>query len=354
MSNAQPNIERWPRAALEGDVARLFAAAGLAEPKAGSVARPLVLADMMGHTTHGLALAPGYVDALESGDMACDGEPEVISDRGACVAWKGHRLPGAWLIERGIDLALERIAIHGVFTLTIAGSHHTGALATYLPRLTERGLLPILSCSGPAAAGVAPFGGTRSLFTPNPIAAGIPTTGDPVLLDISASITTNNRAKQLAKAGQRFPAAWALDAAGHPTDDPAAAVSGGGSLLPIGGLDHGHKGYGLALLVEALTQVLSGLGRNTHPRGTLMNVFLQVIDPDAFGGRSAFEAESTWLAEACRKNPPRPGVEKVRVPGEHAMSQQRAAQAQGVPLSRTIADALAACMAERGIVRTTA
>ncbi|RZL93208.1 MAG: hypothetical protein EOP82_08125 [Variovorax sp.] len=88
---------------------------------------------------------------------------------------------------------------HGVFTLTIAGSHHTGALATYLPRLTERGLLPILSCSGPAAVGVAPFGGTRSLFTPNPIAAGIPATGDPVLLDISASITTNNRAKQLAK-----------------------------------------------------------------------------------------------------------------------------------------------------------
>ncbi|MBS0455403.1 MAG: Ldh family oxidoreductase [Proteobacteria bacterium] len=354
MSKVQADATLWPRAALEGDVICLFVAAGLSEPKAGSVARTLILADMMGHATHGLALAPGYVQALKTGDMARDGEPEVISDRGACVAWKGHRLPGAWLVERGIDLALERIAACGVFTLTIAGSHHTGALATYLPRLTERGLLPILSCSGPAAAGVAPFGGTRSLFTPNPIAAGIPTSGDPVLLDISASITTNNRAKQLVKAGQRFPAPWVLDAQGLPTDDPAAAVSGGGSLLPIGGLDHGHKGYGLALLVEALTQGLSGLGRHSRPSGTLMNVFLQVIDPDAFGGRASFEAESTWLVEACRTNPPRPGVAKVRVPGEHAMSQQRIAQAQGVPLSRAVADALAACMVEHGVVRTTA
>ena len=105
-------------------------------------------------------------------------------------------------------MALERIGQHGVVTLTIAQAHHTGALATYLPRVTERGLMPLLSCSGPAATGVAPFGGTRALFTPNPLAAGIPTTGDPVLLDISSSITTNNHARQLAQRGERFPGAW--------------------------------------------------------------------------------------------------------------------------------------------------
>ncbi|MEJ8857560.1 Ldh family oxidoreductase [Variovorax robiniae] len=340
---------RFPRAELERKVTLLFQACGLSEDKAGSVAHALVLADMMGHVTHGLALAPGYAAALDSGDMAREGEPEVVSDRGACVAWKGHRLPGAWLVGRAIDLALERIAQHGVVTVTIAGSHHTGALSTYLPRLTQRGLMPILSCSGPAATGVAPFGGTRALFTPNPIAAGIPTSGDPVLLDISASITTNNRAKQLAAAGERFPAPWVMDAQGYATDDPRVAVSGGGSLLPIGGLDHGHKGYGLALLVEALTQGLSGLGRHTRPSGTLMNVFLQVIDPDAFGGRASFEAESTWLTVACRSNPPRPGVSQVRVPGEHAMAQQRAAEELGVPLSPAIVDALAACMVGRGL-----
>ena len=138
--------------------------------------------------------------------MTREGDVKVLSDRGACVAWQGCRLPGAWLIDRAIDLALARIADHGVVTITIASANHTGALAVYLSRLTARGLMSILTCSGPAATGVAPYGGTRAVFTPNPLAAGIPTPGDPVLLDISASIATNNRAKQLVQAGKRFPA----------------------------------------------------------------------------------------------------------------------------------------------------
>jgi len=332
---------RYPADRLLEDVTKLFVHAGLAADKAGTVASTLLDADMMGHATHGLVLVPWYLEAIESGSLAHAGEIEVVSDRGACVAWNGHRLPGAWLIHRAIDLSLERIAEHGVFTITIAGAHHTGALATYLPRLTSRGLMPILSCSGPASSGVAPFGGMRPLFTPNPLAAGIPTSQDPMLLDISSSITTNNRARQLASEGRRFPGAWAIDAEGHATDDPVAAVQDGGSLLPVGGLDHGHKGYGMALLVEALTQGLSGLGRNSRPKGVVMNVFLQVIDPAAFGGTDAFVTETTWLADACRDNPPRPGVRKVRVPGEQAMVLHRAAQKHGVPLSAGTIAALA-------------
>lgn len=340
---------RYPFAALLEAAEALFVAAGLPPDKASSVARALVQADAMGHTTHGLALVPWYLDALAAGQMERQGTMEVLSDRGSCVAWNGRRLPGAWLIERAFDLALERIETHGVVTLTIAGAHHTGALAVYLPRVTERGLMPILTCSSPAAAGVAPFGGTRGLLTPNPIGAGIPTPGDPVLLDISASITTSNRARQLAQAGERFPADWVMDAAGQATNDPAVAVSGGGTLLPVGGLDHGHKGFGLALLVEALTQGLSGLGRRSKPSGILTNIFVQVIDPDAFGGREGFIAESGWLGEACRANPPRPGVERVRLPGEHAMASLRHARADGVPLRPAILDGLAPHLARLGV-----
>lgn len=340
---------RYDQSALQACVEALFGHAGLEQAKARSVATCLVLADAMGHDTHGLALAPWYLDALSQGQMARHGEAEVLADSGACVAWDGRRLPGAWLIDQAIDLALARIAAHGVVTVTIAGSHHTGALATYLPRVTGRGLLPILTCSGPAAAGVAPFGGTRGLFTPNPLAAGIPTPDDPILLDISASITTNNRARQYASAGQRFPGLWALDAAGQATDDPAAAVTGGGTLLPVGGLDHGHKGYGMALLVEALTQGLSGLGRRASPQGVLMNVFLQVIDPGFFAGREAFRAETGWLAAQCRSNPPRPGVERVRMPGESGMRGLRRAAESGVPVRQAIVEALQPHLALAGL-----
>ncbi len=352
MTDQSSNIESCPRY-REQDlctvVTALFGHAGLDAGKAGAVARTLLDADMMGHATHGLVLVPWYLEAIAHGSLALAGDIEVLSDRGACVAWNGRRLPGAWLIHRAIDLALERVAGHGVVTITIAGAHHTGALATYLPRLTNRGLMPILSCSGPAATGVAPYGGTRPLFTPNPLAAGIPTAQDPVLLDISSSITTNNRARQLAREGRRFPGPWAIDGQGQPTDDPAAVVQGGASLLPVGGIDHGHKGYGMALLVEALTQGLSGLGRSQRPTGVVMNVFLQVIDPAAFGGREAFIAESTWLADACRSNPPRPGVREVRVPGQQGMALQRAAREQGVALPAPVMAALAECLRAAGL-----
>ncbi|WP_353173400.1 Ldh family oxidoreductase [Paracandidimonas soli] len=334
---------------LRQTVQALFTHFGCDAEKAASIADALVEADAMGHDTHGLALAPWYIEALRSGQMSGTGDIEVISDRGGCVAWHGKRLPGAWLIGKAIDLALERIADHGVVTLTIAGSHHTGALAAYLPRITERGLLPILSCSGPAASGVAPYGGTRALFTPNPLAAGLPTSGDPILLDISASITTNNRARQLAGAGKRLPGPWVLDAQGQPSDDPAVAVSGGGTLLPVGGLDHGHKGYGMALLVEGLTQGLSGLGRHTRPSGVLMNIFLQIIDPAFFGGRDAFIAETSWLADQCRNNPPRPGVGRVRLPGDRAAGGRRQAMAHGVSLRAEIIQSLDPYLAEAGI-----
>lgn len=160
---------------------------------------------------------PWYFEALASGSMARSGAIEVISGRGARVAWKGTCLPGAWLIHQATELALERVAQHGVVTLTIAGAHETGALATYLPRVTERGLMPGLRCSGPAATGVAPFGGTRVLFTPNPPAAGIPMAGDPVLMDIGSSITSSNRARHLARSGERFSGALWTHRAGPRT-----------------------------------------------------------------------------------------------------------------------------------------
>ena len=118
-------------------------------------------------------------------------------------------------------------------TVAIANSHHTEALAVSLPRLTERGLMVQLVCSGQAPRGVAPFGGSEPLFTPNPMAVGIPTQGDSVLLDISSSITTLNSARQLVARGERFPAMWAMDKQGRPSDDSNVVVSGGGTLLPV-------------------------------------------------------------------------------------------------------------------------
>jgi L-lactate dehydrogenase len=319
--------------------AALFRSAGLDGDKPDVSADVLVEADLLGHTTHGLALAPRYLQEIQSGSMATTGEPEVVSDRGACVCWNGRRLPGVWLVSKAVDLALDRVAQYGTVTVAIGNSHHIGCLAAYLPRATDKGCLIIVSSSDPSQKTVAPFGGREPLFTPDPIAVGIPTDGDPVLVDISASITTNNMGARLVREGRRFPGLWALDAAGEPTDDPKA-LTAGGSILPAGGLDHGHKGYGWALTSEALTQGLAGFGRADAPKGWGACAFVQVMDPAAFGGREAFARQTGWLAEACRSAAPRPGVERVRLPGEQALMRRRDALARGVVMYPGIMDAL--------------
>ena len=157
-------------------------------------------------------------------------------------------------------------------------------------------------------------------------------------------------ADRLRREGKRFPGPWALDAAGHPTDDPDALFTDPpGTLLPTGGTDHGHKGYGLALMVEALTQGLGGFGRADAPTGWGASVFVQVIDPAAFGGGGRFRRQTGWLANACRATPPVPGVDAVRLPGERGLARKRRALAEGVALYPGIMDALAPYAAKFGV-----
>ncbi|MBI0434377.1 Ldh family oxidoreductase [Roseomonas sp. KE0001] len=324
---------------LRAFASALFQAAGVPAAKADVMAGVLVESDLMGHVTHGLGLVPKYLDDLESGLMRPDGEPEVLSDRGACLAWNGRALPGGWLTTTALDLAMERARQHGTVSIAIGNSHHIGCLAVYSARAAAEGLVCILHSSAPGTASVAPFGARQGVLSPNPVSAGFPTGGVPVVTDISASITTNNMSLRLAKLGRRFPQKWLMDAEGHATDDPAV-IGRGGTVLPAGGLDHGQKGYGWALMTEALTQGLSGFGRADGAGGMLASVFLQVIDPEAFAGLDAFTRQTGHTVAACRAAAPRPGVERVRLPGEKGLAQREAALREGVPLAEGILESL--------------
>lgn len=332
----------YPHAGLLRYAHALLEASGLAADRAATVADVLVEGDLLGHTTHGLALLPGYLDAIATGGMATQGGWETISDRGASVLWDGRRLPGPWLVAQAIELATERAAAHGTATVVIRRSHHIACLAAYLARVTARGMVVLLQSSDPSVASVAPFGGTRAFITPNPMAAGFPTRGDPVLLDVSTSTTTNGLTGRLNKEGAVLGHPWLLDAAGHPTPDPAALFTDPpGSILPLGGMDSGHKGYALGLLVEALTAALGGFGRADPSEGWGAAVFLQVIDPAAFGGLDGFLRETTWLADAARASPPAPGMDAVRLPGARGLALRRRQLAEGVELYPSIMPALA-------------
>lgn len=340
---------RHPAVTLSAFAEALLAAAGLARPYAATVAATLLEGDLMGHTTHGLALLPGYLGELEAGRMAREGEPDVVADHGATVVLDGRRLPGPVLVHHAIDLALARVAA-GTCTVVIRRSHHIACLAAYLERVTEAGCMILLMSSDPNVASVAPHGGTRPLITPNPIAAGIPTPGRPILMDISTSTTTNGLTGRLHAEGRRLEAPWLIDAEGSPTDDPAVLFTDPpGTILPLGGLDSGHKGFALGLLVEAMTAALGGFGRADPREGWGAAVFLQVINPAAFGGGDAFLRQMGWLADQAVQNPPRPGSPPVRLPGARALALRDEQRRDGVLLHPAIMPALAPWAARLGV-----
>ena len=335
------NPPRFPATALLEFATGLLQRAGMEADKAKATADILLEGDLLGHTTHGLQLLPLYLSELEKGQMTHAGQYQVIADFPAAVTWDGRRLPGPWLTLEAIALGIERAKKLGTCVVVIRRSHHIACLAAYLKRVTDQGLMILLTCSDPAGTAVAPHGGYRGVYTPNPLAAGWPTDGDPVMLDVCQSITTNLMTRRLHAAGNKFPGLWAVDNQGQPSDDPGVLFTNPpGALLPMGGVDHGHKGYALGLLVEALTAGLSGHGRADPSEGWTATTYIQIMQPALFGGSDNFSRQMSWLSDACHQSPPRPGFERVRLPGENGLRRREAQLKQGLELHPGIIPAL--------------
>jgi L-lactate dehydrogenase len=336
-----PSAPRFQAADLRRFAVELLQRAGLPHDKAGSVADILMEGDLLGHDTHGLQLLGTYLTELETGRMTADGEPEVIADSGIVQAWDGRRLPGPWLTLRAIDWAAQSARRHGTGIVNIRRSHHIASLAPYAQRVAAQRLVLLLMSSAPAGSSVAPFGGTRALFSPSPLGVGIPTGGDPMMVDVSTSITTNGLTGRLAREGRKLPGQWLIDEEGAPSDDPAVLQPPrAGTILPLGGRDSGHKGYGLSLMVEALTAGLGGQGRSDPGPRWGATVFVQVIDPQFFNGRDAFEQQMDWIAQQCHANPPVKGGHGVRLPGERGLALRSRQLAEGLQLHQSVVQSL--------------
>src|SRR5262245_5099258 len=157
---------RFAADALVAFATSLAERAGVRADISRDLADVLVTGDLLGHTTHGLALLPPYLAEIEKGSMTKSGAPSVVSSRPAAQTWDGKRLPGPWLTLRALDTAATMAATHGTGTVVIRRSHHIACLAAYLIRATESGLMAIVQSSDPTVAAVVPHGGLTPIMTP--------------------------------------------------------------------------------------------------------------------------------------------------------------------------------------------
>lgn len=320
----------------------LLQRAGMPDDKASDVAQVLVEGELRGRSTHGYTLLAPYLQEIHAGGMQLQGGPRVVNDLGACLTWDGRKLPGPWLVRRAVDEAMARARRLGLGAVAIQRSHHAACLGAYLGRATEQGFMLYIALTDPGFSSVAPFGGVTPVLTSNPIAFGAPAGERPVHIDLSTSVTSNGMVARLRAQGRQFAQPWLLDNAGLPSTDPAVInTTPPGSILPLGGLDAGHKGYGIGLMVELLSGCLSGHGRAEPHEGWSASLLVLVLDPAAFGGAEACHKQSTWLTEACRASVPRPGVERVGVPGDDSLARRAQRMREGLPLEPAVLAALA-------------
>ncbi|MFK7995550.1 MAG: Ldh family oxidoreductase [Granulosicoccus sp.] len=323
---------------------------GMSDKCAHDVATVLTEGDLLGHDTHGLMLLKPYLDAVKHGDMLGDGNLKELSVRPAVASWDGNFLPGPHLTLRAIETATSMAKKYGTGHVVIRRSSHIGALAAYLEEPARQGFLVQLVCSDPSVANVAPFGGTEPLFTPNPMAWGIPTSRDPIMIDISASTTTVGMSARLHQAEKSGEHDWWLDSEGKPCNSPSVIFQNPpGSLLPLGGLDAGHKGYGLALFIESLTSGLSGYGRADGVDIWGANVSVQITDIEAFGEKQAFLKQMDHLVEQSINNKPSNPENPVRLPGQRGLARKREQLDKGVLLHEAIMPSLNELIAKSGI-----
>ncbi|WP_186183543.1 Ldh family oxidoreductase [Burkholderia gladioli] len=232
-------------------------ALGLARDDAAEVATILVLADLFGLRTHGTGRIESYGARLRIGGIKA--RPEIRAEQlgPALHRLDGDNGVGPLVGYRALQLGMKAAREQGIACVLVRGSNHFGPVSPYSYLAAEQGFASIIGSN--ATTTIAPWGGTDARLGNSPVGFGVPNPGGrPFMLDMAISVAARARIRNALKRGESIPGDWATDAQGRPTTDPKAALDG--FLLPIGG----HKGYGLALVVDLLAGLLSGAAYLTH------------------------------------------------------------------------------------------
>ena len=352
MQASQPKIQLIAVEDLRNLMGDLFAALDVPPDDIRLVVDALVDATLSGYDAHGVMRVPRYVDELQRGVSRARAEFTILKETVSSAYVDAGRALGAVTATRAIQLACAKAAVSGIGCVSTKNSNDIGRLGSYLWQPAKQGFLTLLMVNDSGGLPtVAPFGGVARFFSTNPIGAGIPR-GDeePIIIDISTAVTSVGKIRLAAQRGDTVPDGWLIDQQGESVVDPARffAEPENVSLLPLGGLLAGHKGFALQLLVDVLAGALGGAGVSTgeDPGLEANAIFAIAIDPEHFASLKSFTALVDQMVAGLREGKTLPGVDAIRIPGERAAQERQLRQANGIPLTAVTRDALATVLLE--------
>ncbi|GAB3440958.1 Ldh family oxidoreductase [Actinophytocola sediminis] len=349
-------MPRFPASTLRHQISAILRAWRMPARAASRTAEIMVDADLRGVDSHGISMIPSYERKVVDGGLRMDGIPRVANDNGrAGVVIDAGAGLGHAVAADAMDLACDRARSFGVAIVTVRNSHHFGAAGFYARQAAERGLLGLVTTSTSTLV-QAPVNGVERRLGTNPLAFAAP--GErhgPFVLDMSTTVVAVNKVKAHALAGKDLPAPWVLDRDGRPIHDSPTALDilrnqEHGGLQPLGGEEiatGGHKGYGLAMMVQILSCALSGTALSgAGPADHIGHMFL-AVDPAAFGTNTAAHVDD--LIDVMHDTTPRAPDTPVMVAGEPEARAYAERTRTGIPLPATLVTQLRACCQRHGV-----
>jgi LDH2 family malate/lactate/ureidoglycolate dehydrogenase len=328
-------LQRW--------ATRILGELGVAEAAAETTAASMVHANRRGLDSHGVVLLGVYVPRLRDGIIRGDAQPEIVHDRGALAVLEGHHALGAYAARIAIEWCCETAHRQGVAAAAVRNSSHFGAASFFSEFAARRGCIGVaLTNSDP---GMAPLGALAPILGTNPLAIAAPPSNGSIMpsLDIATSVVAQGRIVDASRAGSPIPEGWAMGTDGASTTDPDEALRN--SVLPMAG----HKGFGLAFMIDVLAACLTGARISPQliaEEGVGHLMF--AVDVAAVVGLDDYGRRLGLLIDAVHSAARAPGVSPFLIPGEreHAVAQQRA---HGIPIDGPTRRLLDAVSAECGV-----
>jgi LDH2 family malate/lactate/ureidoglycolate dehydrogenase len=318
---------------LKAMILALAAAAGIPEEDGAILTESILQADMRGIHSHGVLRLPLYLKRVCTGAVNAKPQCRILQETMATALLDGDHGLGQISGHRAMHLAMEKAEGCGIGAVAVRRGHHFGAAAYYAMMAEQRDMIGIALTNTPPL--MAAWGGKTRMVGNNPFAVYVPAGEElPILLDMALSQVAQGKISLAAAKGERIPQDWSTDAQGNPTTDPLAALHG--ILLPSGG----HKGFGLAVVIDLLTGVLSGAQYGAHVR-TMSGYpdehqdsgqLYIAIRIEAFRSPEAFKKDVDAYIREMKSAPKAEWAEAIYLPGEQSFLRYRKNIQEGIEL----------------------
>lgn len=339
----------FPMAALTAQVSAILSGWGMPPEHVAITTRRLLYADFHGIDSHGCGMLLDYHRKRAAGMIDMTPEVRVLKETASTALIDGGGGMGHVAGDFAMRLAMEKAVKGGVAAVAVKNSGHYGAAGAYAAMAAEAGLIGLATTNNRVPAIVPTFGVDAKLGT-NPIALAAPAANNrPFLLDMATSTVALGKVLIAWRKGRRIPPGWALDDRGQPMSAARAAYRSR-RLTPLGSSREmgGHKGYGLAAMVEILSSVLPGQWADDLGEGEPgVGHFFLALDPRRFA--DTFAADLGGFMDDLRTTRPVRRGQPVQVAGDPEYAAFEARAASGVPLSRAVVEDMRFVCAEAGL-----